>query len=83
MNMHNKLLRANFQPCNVRIGVTRAGEGGGTYGEVPLRGPANYPFYKLAIIFWQKMYPFRIPSTEQWYPFHTASLLTAVNLPSF
>ena len=51
MNMHNKLLRANFQPCNVRIGVTRAGEGGGTYGEVPLRGPANYPFYKLAIIF--------------------------------
>ena len=58
MNMHSNLSRDNFQPSNVRIGVARVGRGGGgkgvlkeiSYGEVPLRGPTTYPFFKLTII---------------------------------
>ena len=76
--MRSELLRDNFQACNVRIGVTRAGREGVLkeilYGEVPLRGPATYPFYKLAIIFWQKMYPLCNPSTDKWHLFHIPSL---------
>ena len=34
MNMRSKLLRENFQPCIVCIEVARAGEGGGTEGNV-------------------------------------------------
>ena len=59
MNMRSKLLRENFQLGIVRIGVAPGGGEGERegllkempYGEVPLRGPTTYPFYKLTIIF--------------------------------
>ena len=38
------------------------------YGEVRPRGPAPYPF--IYHDFSRKRYPFRIPSTDKWYPFH-------------
>ena len=83
MNMHSKLPRDNFQPCNVRIGVIGVarvkGGGGGpqgiSKGEGPLRGPTAYPlFHKLTIIFWQKMFPLCKPSTDKWHLFHIPSL---------
>ena len=55
------------------------------YGEAPPRGPTPYPFI---YHFSGKRYPFRIPSIDKWYSFHTpclelASLITAVNALSF
>jgi len=37
------------------------------YGEAPPQSPTPYPFI---YHFWQKRYPFRIPSIEKWHPFH-------------
>ena len=41
------------------------------YGEVPPEGHAPYAFI---YHFWQKRYPFRIPSIDKWYPLHIISL---------
>ena len=77
--MRSELLRDNFQARNVRIGVTQAGEGRSTQGYI-IRGSSTprssylYPFYKLTIIFWQKMYPLCNPSTDKWHLFHIPSL---------
>ena len=38
-----------------------------SYGEAPPRGPTPYPFI---YHFWQKTYPFRLPSFDKWCPFH-------------
>ena len=40
-------------------------------GEVPPQNPTSYPFI---YHFWQKRYPFRIPSIDNWYAFHIPSL---------
>ena len=37
------------------------------YGEALRRGPTAHPFIHY---FWQKKYPFRIPSIDKWYSFH-------------
>ena len=41
------------------------------YIEPPRRGPTPYP---IIYHFWQKRYPFRIPSIDQWCPFHITTL---------
>lgn len=43
------------------------------YGDVPSRSPTAYSF--IFYHFWQKRYPFSIPSTEKWYQFQFISLL--------
>ena len=55
------------------------------YGEAPPWGPTPYSFI---YHFSQKMYPFRIPSIDKWYPFHiivynAACPQTAVTASSF
>ena len=41
------------------------------YNEVPPWDSAPYP---IMYYFWQKRYPFRIPSIDKWYPFHIPCL---------
>jgi len=59
-----------------QVGGLTPWEGGGQpnkvlYREAPPRGPTPYP---VLYCFLKKRYPFRLPSIDKWYPFHTARL---------
>ena len=83
-----KMMSTDFFPFNVKqVGFLSelARRGGGVpnkvfFGDAPPKGPTPYRFIHH---FWQKRCPFRIPSTDKWYPpFHIPSLGPCTTLNS-